>query len=81
MNKRNEVVGYEGVNFQQNQDSGVPEIRRPIDPTIVGGFENSFSTKILPSRSTAPTKQGNPQKDSDDFGPTTPTKALCHAKC
>ncbi|MDO5036369.1 MAG: SusC/RagA family TonB-linked outer membrane protein [Porphyromonas sp.] len=41
----NEIVGYKGINFQQNQDLDFLKYEGPIDPTIMGGFDNTFKYK------------------------------------
>lgn len=41
----NEIVGYEGINFQNNQDLDYLKYEGSIDPTIVGGFDNTFRYK------------------------------------
>lgn len=41
----NEVVGYSDINFQQNMDLEFLKYEGPIDPTIVGGLENTFKYK------------------------------------
>ena len=40
-----EIVGYKGINFQQRNDLDFLKYEGPIDPTIVGGFDNSFKYK------------------------------------
>lgn len=41
----NEIVTYQGIDFQQNTDLDFLKYEGPIDPTIVGGFDNTFSYK------------------------------------
>lgn len=43
--KGNEIVGYKGINFQENQELDFLKYEGSIDPTIVGGFDNTFSYK------------------------------------
>lgn len=64
----NEVVGYEGVNFQQNQDLEFLKYEGPIDPTIVGGFENSFRYKDFTLSLYCTYQAGNVIRLPDDFG-------------
>ena len=40
-----EIVGYKDINFQQNQDLDFLKYEGPIDPTITGGFDNTFRYK------------------------------------
>lgn len=41
----NEIVGYKGINFQNNQNLDYLKYEGSIDPTIVGGFDNTFRYK------------------------------------
>lgn len=40
-----EIIGYKGINFQNNQDLDYLKYEGSIDPTIVGGFDNTFRYK------------------------------------
>lgn len=62
-----EIVGYKNINFQQNQNLEFLKYEGPVDPTIVGGFENSFTYKDFTLSIYATYQAGNVIRLPSDF--------------
>ena len=63
----NEIVDYKGINFQQNDNLEFLKYEGPIDPTIVGGFDNTFRYKGLSLSLYFTYQAGNVIRLQDDF--------------
>lgn len=63
----NEIVGYKDINFQENQNLDYLKYEGPIDPTITGGFDNTFRYKDFTLSLYFTYQAGNAIRLQDDF--------------